>query len=185
MKSVAFIVSVVLVTFMVGCSSVRVKTDFDPEYDINAFKTYRWATGDEVNPEDELQKEPLIYKRLIAAIDKVLAEKGMTLVGENETPDVVLVTHAGVKERMRVHQTVDYHGWYSPWWGPYGGSTHVSYYDETTLVVDIVSWETKELAWRGTATGVFGKNLSREKQEKLLDEIAQKVFADYPPGSGS
>lgn len=101
---------------------------------------------------------------------------------KNEVADVVLVTHAGLKQRMRIHQTIGCHGLYTPWWGPYGGSTHFSYYDETTLVVDIVSWDTRELACRGMATGVFGKNLSMEKQKKQLDGVAQKVFADYPQG---
>jgi len=175
-----YVFASIFIMMMFGCSSVTVKNDYDPEYNFRDFKTYRWATNSEVNPDDELQKNPLIYKRLQSSIDKVLAGKGMTLAEEGEPVDLVIVTHAGVKERMRIHQ-MGYHGWYDPWWGPYGGTTHVSYYDETTLVVDLVSWKTKELAWRGTATGIFGKNLSREKQQAQLDEIAQKIFADYPP----
>ena len=100
-----------------------------------------------------MQKYPLVYKRVVAAVDKALAAKGMTKMEEGE-PDVVIVAHAGSKERMQVTHTGGgyYRGWYDPWWGPYGGSTHVSYYEEATLVIDIVSWNSKELAWRGMAT---------------------------------
>jgi hypothetical protein len=84
---------------------------------------------------------------------------------------------------MQMTQTgSSYHsGWYDPWWGPYGGSTHVSYYEEATLVIDIVSWDKKELAWRGMATGVVKENQSREEQQERLDKIAVQMFKEYPP----
>jgi hypothetical protein len=163
--------------------------NYDPEYDFSKFKTYRWAAGKEINPNDELQQHPLVRDRVIKAVDKVLAEKGLTKV-EGDDFDVVVLAHAGSKERMQVTQTGGgyyggYRGWYDPWWGPYGGSTHVSYYEEATLVVDIVSWENKELAWRGMATGTVKDDIDAEKQQKRLNEIAQKIFANYPPGKAA
>ena len=185
MKIFLIVASLGLFLFMIGCSSVTVKHDFDPEYDFAKFKTYRWASAKEINPQDELQKYPLVYKRVVEAVDKVLAKKGMEKV-EGDEFDVVVVAHAGLKERMQVTQTGGgyyggYRGWYDPWWGPYGGQTHVSYYEEATLVIDIVSWETKELAWRGLATGTLKEGQSSEEQQERLDGIAEKIFANYPP----
>jgi hypothetical protein len=84
---------------------------------------------------------------------------------------------------MQVSQTGGgyYGGWYDPWWGPYGGSTHVSYYEEATLVIDIISWENKELAWRGMATGVVKENQTGEEQQERLDGIVAQIFVAYPP----
>ena len=67
-------------------------------------------------------------------------------------------------------QVTDWGGyyWYDPWWGPYGGTTHVSYYEESTLVLDIVHWEKKELAWRGLATGTVREDNRGGKQAQLL-----------------
>jgi len=184
MKYLNFVLIASLSLMMIACSSVTYKQDFDPEYDFNAFKTYRWASAKETNPQDELQKYPLIYKRVVSAVDKVLAAKGMTKVKSGES-DVVIVAHAGMKERMQVSQTGGYYGgyrgWYDPWWGPYGGTTHVSYYEEATLVVDMVSWETKELAWRGLATGTVRENQTGEEQQERLDKIALEMFKNYPP----
>jgi hypothetical protein len=185
MKQLSVILVAGLSFLMLACSSVTVKHDFDPEYDFLKFKTYRWASAKEINPQDELQKYPLVYKRVVASVDKALAKKGMKKV-EGDDFDVVVVAHAGSKERMQVTQTGGgyyggYGGWYDPWWGPYGGSTTVSYFEEATLVVDIVSWEKKELAWRGMATGVV-KDLEGEEQQQRLDGIAEKIFAEYPPG---
>jgi hypothetical protein len=182
MKYLTFSLIVAFSLMMFACSSVTFKQDFDPEYDFTTFKTYRWASAKEINPQDELQKYPLVYKRVVAAVDKALAAKGMTKMEEGE-PNVVVVAHAGSKEKMQVTQTGGgyYRGWYDPWWGPYGGSTHVSYYEEATLVVDIVSWESKELAWRGMATGTVKENQDADEQQERLDNIAVQMLKDYPP----
>ena len=180
--SVLFILTMLFL--MTACSSVTIKTGYDRDNDFTKFKTYRWASGTEINPQDELQKNPLVLKRVIEAVDKTLAEKGMTKT-EGDQFDVVVLVHAGVKDKMQVNSTGGgygpYRGWYDPWWGPYGGSTTVSYYEEATLVVDMVSWEKKELAWRGMATGILKENQSAEEQQQRLDEIARKIFASYPP----
>ena len=176
-----------LMTLLLACSSVSVKHDYDREYDFSTFKTYRWAAGKEMNPDDELAKYPLVFKRVQSAVDNELQAKGLQKV-EGEDFDIVIVAHAGSKERMQVTQTGGYggySGWYDPWWGPYGGQTQVSYYEEATLVVDIVSWEKKELAWRGMATGTLQDNPSAEKQQKRIDGIVAKIFANYPPGTAA
>jgi hypothetical protein len=183
MKTLKILLTSLIIVSLYACSSVTIKSDFDPEYDFGSFKTYRWATDKEVSPNDELSKYPLVKKRAIAAIDKALSAKGLTMVEGKEKADVVMVVHAASKERMQVHNTGGgyYRGWYDPWWGPYGGSTTVSYYEEATLVVDMVSWKTKELAWRGMATGTVKQNQDAEEQQARLDNIAMQIFANYPP----
>jgi hypothetical protein len=136
----------------------------------------------EISPKNELQNYPLVYKRVRAAADKALVAKGFTKV-EGDESDVVALAHSASKERMQVTQTGGSMrgGWYDPWWGPYGGTTHVSYYEEATLVIDIVNWENKELAWRGMATGTVKENQNAEEQQDRLDKILVQMFKDYPP----
>ena len=45
MKYLLMIASVGL-CLLVGCSSLDVTTDFDPEIDFNAYITYAWYTGE-------------------------------------------------------------------------------------------------------------------------------------------
>jgi hypothetical protein len=169
MKIISSVILFALALLILGCSSVTVKTDYDREYDFSEFKTYRWASAQEINPDDELARNPLVQKRVMEAVDRTLAAKGMQKV-ESEDVDVVVLAHAGSKEKMQVTQTGGgyYRGWYDPWWGSYGGQTHVSYYEEATLVVDIVSWESKELAWRGMATGTVKEHKDAERNRKWL-----------------
>lgn len=188
MKLFILSISAFLLFLITGCSSLKVATDFDPSQDFNKYKTYRWATTKEVNPNDALAQAPLIKKRVIAGIDKALQEKGFALAGDDMEPDFVVMTHAGTKEKMQVYNTGGYGygrygGWYDPWWGPYGGSTQVSYYEEGSLVIDIVDWTEKELSWRGIGTGVVKKGSSdKEEAQQEINMIVAKILADFPPG---
>ncbi len=185
MKTISLSIVTIIILALVGCSSLKVTTDFDPSQDFNSYKTYRWATTEEANPNDALAQNPLVKKRVIAGIDKALQDKGFVLVEKGSGPDFVVITHAGVKEKMNVTQTGGYrgYGWYDPWWGPYGGSTHVSYYEEGSLVIDIIDWTEKELSWRGIGTGVVKeRQQDAEEMQLRINEITAKILADFPPG---
>ena len=93
-----------LMALLLSCSSITVKSDFDPEYDFAAFKTYRWASAKELNPDDALAQDQLIYRRVQDAVDKELAKKGLKLV-ESGDFDFVVLAHAGIKERTQIHET--------------------------------------------------------------------------------
>jgi hypothetical protein len=181
MRKLTVLLILVAVALMISCSSVTVKTDYDREYDFATFKTYRWAADKEINPNDQLAKAPLIYKRVQNAIDKELQAKGMKMV-ESGDADLVIVAHAGTKERMQVHNTGGhYGGWYDPYWGPYGGTTQVSYYEEGTLVIDLVAWEKKELAWRGMGTAILKDIDDPEAVTEYINNWVAKILKEYPP----
>jgi hypothetical protein len=181
MRTLLLLSIVCAMALMMSCSSITVKSDFDPEYDFATFKTYRWANAQELNPDDELAKDQLIYRRVQAAVDEELAKKGLTLV-ESGDFDIVVVAHAGIKERTQIHQTGGhYGGWYDPYWGPYGGTTHVSNYEEGTLVIDIVQWEKKELAWRGMGTQILKDIDDPEKVTEYINIWVAQILKKFPP----
>ena len=67
-----------------------------------------------------------------------------------------------------------------PGGGPMGGRTDVSYYEEGTLVIDIVDTKEKELAWRGLGTATL-RERDAESQQKFLDATCAKILKDFPP----
>lgn len=188
MKYLLMMVSVSLF-LLVGCSSLDVTTDFDPEIDFTAYKTYAWYTG-EMPEGDALAANPLIQKRAINSVDRELASKGFKLTDGD--PDFVVIIHAGMKERMQVTNTgYGGYGYGGYGYGRYGrggwggggvSSTHVTYYDEATVVVDIADFGKKELVWRGTGTGVLSKKQkTQEESQQTADEVIQKIMQDFPP----
>jgi len=173
---------VLLVALLVSCSSITVNYDYDAEYVFTAYKTFKW--GKMNIPNDALRSNPMAAKRVDSAIRTVMEEKAYKLIeDENVEPDFFIVTHAGIKERMQVHNTgyAGYnYGWYQPWWGPYGGYTSVSHYEEGTLVIDIVDMKNKELVWRGLGTKIIANNTG-EKQMQVLEDVVRRIMANFPP----
>ncbi len=185
-KAIVLVASLMLIS-LIGCSSISTSTDYDPTIDFTKYKTFMWYGG-EMPADDELTKHPLVKKRMAHSIENALATRGYT-VGTEDNYDFVIVMHAGTKERMQV-STYNYGGYgYGAYgrggWGGGGmSSTDVNYYDEATLVVDMIDATKKELAWRGTATGVVSKSdLSQEEAQERANEIIGKILADFPPGT--
>jgi hypothetical protein len=180
MRYLSLSVLILFLCFLASCSSVTVNYDYDPAVDFSKYKTFEYYEGDPI-PGDELAKHPLVQKRVKEALIKGLIDKGYEQ-SESGDPDFIVAVHAGVKERMQVHQTGGYYGgWYDPWWGPYGGTTHVSHYDEGTLVVDVVDAAEKDLIWRGLGTAIVKEYSNQEKEQKALDGYLAKILANFPP----
>lgn len=184
MKVFISIISLVLVIALTNCSSVKVKHDFDPQYDFNSYKIYKW--GKMQVKEDVLATNSLVANRVVEAVDQVLKEKGYVLATDETTQaDFAVVIHAGLKEKTQI-DTYNYgsrgrYGWYDPWWGPYGGTTTVSQYEEGTLVIDIVDIKNKELSWRGMGTKTVQDYKSPEKAGQKIMEVVTKILAGFPP----
>ncbi|MCK5454189.1 MAG: DUF4136 domain-containing protein [Calditrichia bacterium] len=184
MKILALFFSFTMVV-LVACSSTSFTTDHDPEISFTDYKTYAWYTGD--MPEgDALSANPLVRKRVASSVDKALEAKGYTQ-GTAEDFEFVVIIHAGTKEKTQVtnygyggYGYGGYRGGYG--WGGYGGHTDVYHYDETTLVIDLVDVERKELAWRGTATGVVKNYSNQEKMQQGIDKVVSRILRDFPPG---
>jgi hypothetical protein len=62
----------------------------------------------------------------------------------------------------------------------------VSYYEEGTLVIDIIDWQEKELSFRGTATGTLSKSEKTPEEAQLdADEVVTNILSKFPPGQGN
>ena len=173
-----FIIAALTIFICSGCSSINVLSDYDPTRDFSDYGTYRWAKIKEINSEDVLNKNSLLRKRIQVGVDKVLGEKGFKKLDEGD-PDFVVLIHAGVQPRMNVYHHAPY--WYHPWWGPYGGYTSVSYYEQGTLVIDIVDNSEKELSWRGLGTGTVKRFSDPEALQEEIDFTVRKILEDFPP----
>ena len=74
----------VLLLFVLGsCCSVRVATDYDKNVDFGQFKTYAFYK----NGIDKVEISDLDKKRILRAIDEVMASKGFT---KSENPDLLV-----------------------------------------------------------------------------------------------
>lgn len=187
MKKSQLTVFLLFVFFLAGCSTLSVVSDYDHEYDFGTITTYRWPSDKEgIRKGDVLLENPLVYKRVQSAVNQQLQAKGFKLTS-SKNADVIVYAHAGIKKRKTYHHSFgvgigyDPYWWYSPWWGPYGGYTYVSYYEEGSLVLDIIAAKTKELVWRGVATKVVRDYRTTEAMQRDINEAVAEILAGFPP----
>jgi len=191
---VALVVS--LSFFGLSCAGVSVSEDYDRSINFDSFKTYAWLPADKQAELLDKPRNPLIEKRLYAAIEKNLSMKGMKLVSV-EQADLVIAYHGSTQEKQYLQQmgygmgvssypaSVNVNRFGNVTYAdPYAMSdtAMVSYYKEGTLILDMYEKSTKDLVWRGTGIKVIGENLTPEKIDVLLDTTVTEMLKNFPPG---
>lgn len=147
----------------------HVNVDYDHGRSFSQIKTYSWAKLHTV--------DSITDNRVKEAIDNELTTKGWTQVPTGG--DVALI----VVEQTSVRQEYDsfYNGFGGRRWG--GGmveeTTTVDNYEVGTLIVSMFDGNSKQLIWRGTATGDTPGN--SQKKIKSLAKVVQKMFKNFPP----
>jgi hypothetical protein len=68
----------------VGCSTLRVTTDFDPGVEFGGFGRYAWLPDGPAQGKDPRLHNDLIDARVRGAVDRVLAERGTTWASRSE-----------------------------------------------------------------------------------------------------
>ena len=179
-----------LLLVLAGCSSYSIVSDYDRSMPFGSYKTYRWSGEGASGIEDDvLAKNPLIFKHIKSAVNRELSWKGFVLK-ENGPVDFTVTAHAGIRERVAVGQPTvvmsyrrgfHHNGYYSFWYDPYGPYPRLVYYEEGTLIIDIIDTRSDELAWRGVVTGILRNNGSTDDMHKEIDTVVGRVLARFPP----
>ena len=125
---------------------------------------------------------------MLDEITQSLVEKGWKKVDAN--PDALVLLHGATEKQKSLNTFYSgmggYGGYgYRGWGGGMGmgtATTTTSEYLVGTLVVDIFDAKTKALMYRGTATDELSDK--PEKNQKKLAKASDKLFKNFPPGSG-
>src|SRR5262245_66149669 len=158
-----------------------VKTDYDHAANFAAIKTFDAKIGTSWNNQ-------ISEKRVLDEITQSLVEKGWKKVDAN--PDALVLLHGATEKQKSLNTFYSGMGGYSGHgyrgWRGMGvmgtATTTTSEYLVGTLVVDIFDAKTKSLMYRGTATDELSDK--PEKNQKKLAKASDKLFKNFPPGSG-
>jgi hypothetical protein len=163
----------------VGCTSLDVKTDFDPTVDFSRFKTFAFTGLTDLDQRGILDNS-LIRNRFETMIGKELRQKGLSQVPLDQSPDLLVHYWVGVKDKQQVQSTGPaYGGYYGYGWGSGYGGVSTYEYREGTLITDLVEPTNKTLVWR--ATMVADLEDSMKENVELSEKALKKAFEGYPP----
>jgi hypothetical protein len=193
MRIPSWIVSLIALLALAGCSSYAVVSDYDSSMPFGSYKSYRWSGDGSAGIEDDaLARNPLIYKHIRAAVNRELQAKGFVLK-ETGPVDFLVSTHAGIRERVTVGPptfSFSYHrgyyrrgfGYYPAfWYDPYWPYPQLTYYEEGTVIIDVIDAKRNDIAWRGVVTSILNNHESPEEMHRQIDISVMKVLAKFPP----
>jgi len=171
-----------------ACTTIDVKTDFDPSADFTRFHTFAFGGLTDITKTGLLDNS-LVRKRIEAAVSRELIKKGLREVKMDDRPDLLVHYWLGTKDKQRVQGTSGPSaGYYGRGGGYYGGGygwgasySNVSTYEYTegTLIVDLVEPAKKELQWRAIMVAIL-EDTAQENIE-LGNQAIVKAFEHYPP----
>ena len=156
------VVALALSAIAGGARAQSVQSDFDRAFDFSRLKSFAFAQQQR-GPNDPLAANELNDRRIRTALDSQLVARGYTR--DSSGPDFLVAYHAATRART----SLDAWGYGPGRWR--GGRVDVNQYTEGTLIVDMVDPASKQLVWRGTATGT----IQLKDVDKKIREAAKKL----------
>jgi len=171
---------VIALGLLVGCSSIRVTTDYAEDTDFSKFQTFAYEESENT----VARSSPLAHQRIVTAIRRGMTSSGLTEVDKD--PDLK-VTYRGSTEQQVEFRTT-YSG-ASTWGRPsrYRGvgvgmttsTTRPSTITQGTLMIDIWDVAANAMVWRSVATSTLSSDPSQNTS--TINKAVEKAFNDFPP----
>jgi len=174
---------------LAGCSTLRVRTDYDKEFDFSQLSTFAWLeppvrSEPETSPMDDLvdpfAKNSILDKRVRQAVERELLARGYQQGGDGRS-EFQLRYFVILKVRMKIRShSRGYYGYYGRPYGYGAGVGDVSSYNykEGTLILDVIYSKTNMLTWRGWAVGV---NREGYYTDEKVAEAVKQILDRFPP----
>lgn len=161
-----------LLAFLLGCSDVRTRSEFNPKFDFRKLRVYEWLP---VAQDDTIRH--IDVERVRRAVNKDLRFKGFRLA--TEEPDFLIAMSIGTQHRSTA--VGDTSGW-NRFSGGAGPQDHRRInYEEGTLKLDFIDRKTNRIFWQGEARAMLRNRPSPEKVEARITETVGKMLRDFPP----
>jgi hypothetical protein len=176
------LIVLVAVVVLSGCGSgISVNQDYDVNARFEDYTTYDWVPMPDPKPGNArtaVRRNDLLDKRIRNAVNDELAAKG--LVQNSASPDLLVVYHVDVQDRVQV---TDWGYRYSDYyWGWGGREIDVYNYKEGTLIIDLIDAGTKNLVWRGAGQKALDEgNRTPEQVDATIRKVVGAIMEKYPP----
>ena len=182
-RMVSAAASVVAVLVLVGCGTLSVRTEHDPNADFAALKSYAWAVQSRaMSPAEKIIRE---------TVDRAFAAKGFERDDAGH-PDFLVAHRVSVEERTDVSMGNGHRepppasGWAfagdSGWgWRDPADMLDQQEYTEGTLVLAVMDAGSTQMVWRGTAVAEINAGETGSKDRKRLRHALDRMLKDFPP----
>ena len=172
------LISIFMTLVFVGCSSLKVATDYDPNIDLSAPKKFaivhKYLEGENT----------LTTDRITAALKNALESKGY-IASSKENADLYFLFHTGVTSKTRIDTDYQYVNMYPYSYG-YGyhavavPRTREYTYNEAKLIVDAVLPGKNKIVWRGTAVDYLKEYNTPQEKSRYINKVLKSLMKRFP-----
>jgi hypothetical protein len=154
----------------VACSTLKVDTDYAPGTDFSKYRTFTLKHG-------AAARNAIAVERFELALGNALTARGLKQVSDGA--DLNVFDHFVLGKDTQLN-SYGYGGWGGRWGGGMR-TTQVEQIPTGTVVVDLVDTQTNKMVWRGVAKDELSTTATPEQRQQKADEVARKLFENYPP----
>lgn len=147
-----------------ACRGIAVDSTYDPEVDFAPLRTFDWLQP----PSDAPTR--VSDATMLGLIGAELEAKG--LQRNTDKPDLLVAVQRTIEGSLNTKGSG--YEWRD-------GRLQRYELQSGTLVVDLVAANTKQVAWRGTATGAFRFDGTAAERREMLTGVLHDMFASFPP----
>ena len=188
-KQAFAVVGILALAAAVVQAGVKVRADFDKDYDFSTVRTFGWdaAGAGEVkllmkeggDPEQiRARWEPTIKD----AVERELTKRGL-VPATTGTPDIVMHYYFLSGPNSESQFRGQFVGAVPPWGLPDFEMTTTSFkiFEQGTLVLDFIDGPKRQIVWRGVAEAEVNRQNSPAKRDQRLREAVGELLKKYPP----
>jgi hypothetical protein len=145
----------------------QVSVNYNHDADFSQFHTYAWGSNNA-----NAIKDSILAQVAQQDINAAMQSKGLTLVQENQNPDLLLTANGGMREQT------SWNAWGMRGWGGGMGSITPEQNVVGTMIVDLFNAKSQELVWRGIAENTLDNKGS--KNQEMVRKAVEKMFKQWP-----
>ena len=168
MKILSKLLILGLIILTAGCAynpptSTEVTYDYNVNFDFSTLKTYDWEPISAAAGIDNFT----VY-RIQKAVNLQLLSKGLRM--SSNRPDFLIITYGGVD---KIPTTL------------WRGIDAPLYYEKGRLQFAFLNPKTDKVIWWGKGETHLNPGATPEDEDKIINEVVQRIFKIFPPNASS
>jgi len=169
----------VFLLLMVGCSSKKVQTDYDPAFQTSTLKTFYVASN------SKAATDTLDDERIREAIKRELTQKGYEAAAE-EKADFHITFRTAIQEDVPSNVSFGFGvGTYSSGVGTSVGTSRNVTSDKESLFIDMIDPKTKKTFWRAEVSKNRRDYKSPQERTDYMDKTVASMLETFPTRSNA
>lgn len=188
-KQAFLVVAVLAAAAVVVQAGVKVRVEFDKEYDFTRVRTFGWhpdGAGEvkllmrEGGDPEEIRTrwEPTIKD----AVEQEMTKRGLA-PATTGTPDLIMHYYFLSGPNSDSQYRGQFIGAVPPWGLPDFAMTTTSFkiFEQGTLVLDLIDGPKRQICWRGIAEAEVNRQRTPAERDKRIREGVRDLLQKFPP----